>query len=37
VLNRALEKDIDQRYAHAKEMGKHIRMILKKMAEIEAR
>jgi tRNA A-37 threonylcarbamoyl transferase component Bud32 len=37
VLNRALEKDIDQRYARAKEMGKHIRMILEKMAEIEAR
>jgi len=37
VLGRALEKDIAKRYARAKEMGKHIRMILDKMAEIEAK
>jgi len=35
VLNKALEKDHDKRYAHARDMGKHIRMIFKKMSEIE--
>ncbi len=37
VLNRALEKEVVKRYAHAKEMGKHIHMILEKMHEIEAK
>jgi len=37
VLNRALEKDIAKRYARAREMGKHIAMILDKMAEIKAK
>jgi len=37
VLNRALEKDITKRYARAKDMGKHIQMIVDKMAEIEAK
>ena len=37
VLNRALEKDIAKRYARAQDMGKHIRMILDKMAEVEAK
>ena len=35
VLNKALAKDHDQRYAHAKEMGKHVRMIIEKMSELE--
>ena len=37
VLNRALEKDITNRYARAKEMGKHIRMILDKMEQLEVK
>jgi len=37
VLNRALEKNSARRYAHANEMGKHIRIILDKMAEIAAK
>ena len=37
VLNRAMEKDITKRYARAKEMKKHIHVILDKMTEIEAR
>jgi serine/threonine-protein kinase len=35
VLNKALEKDQDKRYAHARNMGQHIRMIIEKMSEIE--
>ena len=35
VLNKSLEKDHDKRYAHARAMGKHIRMIIEKMSEIE--
>jgi tRNA A-37 threonylcarbamoyl transferase component Bud32 len=34
VLNKALEKDHDKRYAHARAMGKHVRMIIEKMSEI---
>ena len=35
VLNKALVKDHDKRYAHARDMGKHIRMIIEKMSEVE--
>lgn len=35
VLNKALEKEHDKRYAHAGAMGKHVRMIIEKMSEIE--
>ena len=35
VLNKALVKDHDKRYAHARDMGKHVRMIIKKMSEFE--
>ena len=34
VLNKALVKEHDKRYAHAIDMGKHIRMILAKMSEL---
>ncbi len=37
VLNRALEKDIAKRYSRAEEMGRHVHMILDKMAEIAAK
>jgi len=37
VLNRALEKDFQKRYAHAKDMGRHIRMIIEKMQELEGK
>jgi tRNA A-37 threonylcarbamoyl transferase component Bud32 len=36
VLNKALAKDHASRYAHARDMGKHIRMIIDKMSELEA-
>jgi tRNA A-37 threonylcarbamoyl transferase component Bud32 len=35
VLNKALEKDLDTRYAHAGDMGRHIGMIIEKMSELE--
>jgi tRNA A-37 threonylcarbamoyl transferase component Bud32 len=37
VLNKALVKDHDKRYAHARDMGKHVRMIIEKMSEFEGR
>ena len=37
VLNKALVKDHDKRYAHAGDMGKHVRMIIEKMSELEGR
>ena len=37
VLNKALVKDHDQRYAHARDMGKHVRMIIEKMSELEGK
>ncbi len=37
VLNKALVKDHDKRYEHARDMGKHIRMILERMSELERR
>lgn len=35
VLNKALEKDHDTRYAHARDMSRHIGMIIEKMSELE--
>jgi len=35
VLNKALEKDHDKRYTHARAMGRHLRMIIEKISEIE--
>jgi len=37
VLNKALVKDHEQRYAHARDMGKHARMIIEKMSELESK
>jgi tRNA A-37 threonylcarbamoyl transferase component Bud32 len=37
VLNKALVKDHDKRYAHARDMGKHVRMIIEKMSELKGR
>jgi tRNA A-37 threonylcarbamoyl transferase component Bud32 len=35
VLNKALMKDHNTRYARARDMGKHIRMIIERMSELE--
>ena len=35
VLNKALVKDHDKRYAHARDMGKHVRMIIEKMPDLK--
>jgi len=35
VLNKALMKDHDKRYAHARDMGKHVRMIIEKMSDLK--
>jgi len=37
VLNKALVKDHDKRYEHARDMGKHLRMIVEKISELEKR
>ncbi len=37
VLNKALEKDHDKRYTHARAMGRHLRMIIEKISEIDKR
>ena len=37
VLNKALMKNHDKRYEHARDMGKHLRMIIEKMSALERR
>ena len=33
ILNRSLEKDPEKRYANARKMGEHLRLLIRKMEE----
>ncbi|UCG14684.1 MAG: serine/threonine protein kinase [Deltaproteobacteria bacterium] len=37
ILNRALEKSLDQRYQSAKQMGDHLRLLAQKLDELKAK